>query len=463
MTDSAYTQWILGTTPGTPSAGYFPGLVAHWPCDDGPTATHLRDATGNTAHNLTLVPGVPGGAVGGAPPAQPSNFGRTIFDAAMTAGSNVMTSATAKFDSRDVNQAIFLPADALTNTFLPKNTYIVSITNPTTVVLSNITPSMGGGFTATEVQISTVTGAWFNNSAPGGYAYNVGTEAGTGPTSLNFQTSSCTIMAWCVWDDEANQGLGALLYKRDQYGLTLVRGGFEFFWQALVSTGVAPNRNNYKSPLDANDLSPLAVTGTLQSGPLPFFVCMTYNDSIYGGFLRLYVNGINYSFPHAGGTVMAPGGGPNPLGVGGGGSGGLSFGGRIQHVTLMSSIPTTQTIQDLYIFGMTGYHGFNYGPTFTVEGATLTGPPPGLQNVPVFAFPTPIAQQNPNRKRITIINDSDVEINLSRGTTGAPMLLCPRGGHVVDSSGYTGTYTGYHNPVQTGPAGAKNVTVQEEY
>ncbi|UOF78691.1 hydrolase [Caudoviricetes sp.] len=121
-------------------------------------------------------------------------------DMAATANSTTITSATAAFTSADVNKHV-------TGTFIPNNTYIVSVTSATGVVLNNIMPftTTGGILTigstsAQEVQELGLmwannisgSGATFIYSTTGGDQWTQVTQSSTGTARIDINRINAT-------------------------------------------------------------------------------------------------------------------------------------------------------------------------------------------------------------------------------------------------------------------------------
>jgi hypothetical protein len=111
-----------------------PYLVQKWT----QTYQYLRDQQGNirTVNNNLLVPGYGYTGTG------PDQTSRTVADGVTTINTATVTSATASFTSFDIGQPIQTPN-------LPAGTTILSVTNATTVVVTNPATASGTAQTLT--------------------------------------------------------------------------------------------------------------------------------------------------------------------------------------------------------------------------------------------------------------------------------------------------------------------------
>jgi hypothetical protein len=116
--------------------------------------------------------------------------------------------------------------------------------------------------------------------------------------------------------------------------------------------------------------------------------------------------------------------------------------GYLSHIALFNTGLSTATIQNLYTLG--------------AQTAAQTA---GLA-AQVYPFSTQIVAANPNRKKLTIWNDSGTTIWLRLGT-GATVNTGPR---LIGNGDRwsTTTYTGAVHAIHAGYIGGKNVTISEE-
>jgi hypothetical protein len=139
----AFTSADVGKTVGIAYAGANNGTLTN----QATFVTTVASVTNSTTIVLTAAP------------TNSITAPRTITDAAMTAGSNVLTSATANFTQADVGKQLSIPGAGYTQTHAgtttsPQTEWIVSLTNSTTVVCNR------QAVNTVSAQTVAIPGAW---------------------------------------------------------------------------------------------------------------------------------------------------------------------------------------------------------------------------------------------------------------------------------------------------------------
>ena len=153
---------------------------------------------------------------------------RSITDGVLNSGSNVITSATANFTAADVGRVIVRPG---TQTQLPVDTTIVSVTNSTTAVLSKNATASGTGLSFTIAAPFPLSG----DSGCDIKGYHAGKLlANSIPNRLYYSTADPLVVGSDVVAEAANSGGEAIqvstsaVHDNTQFAAMAAHAGTDF-------------------------------------------------------------------------------------------------------------------------------------------------------------------------------------------------------------------------------------------
>lgn len=426
-----YQQAIADTTLSVPSPyGYITGfagtsgenLLGHWPMQET-SGTTMTDTSGNG--NNGTYRGV--------------STGHTIVGNlnAMATGPNPYS---VYFDGDKNNGGASVPSSPTFNSsgsLIAINAWVQVQTIPTSDVALGITATGTSGSTVMSVSLSNQQVTNINNFASNNYPVTASVVGVPSGSTLPWLTkgSGQWITAGTMVVSATNSSItlskpvkitGALLINLSptarpySYGNIISKSG-DYGLAVSHFTG----NNSWPAPYDASsNINPVL---TISNGNLSrsssqdtFFTNNTAMVSYIASdafFEYLYVNGVlvvqNYSplftapSSNSGLTIFQAATNQVTAAMG-------SFTGLMQNLTVSNAFTDTWYIQLLYTIGTNGTLVYddatpNIRYPGTLNGSTYSAP----TSVTVSSWPTTIVGPNPNRKRITITNDSAASIWLS--------------------------------------------------